>query len=69
MLTDQNEEQNLEAKPKPSAAAERKMTRAVTDESTLADKEALFAELQERANAVDKVMTKNGPPELDLGSG
>jgi hypothetical protein len=31
--------------------------------------ERSFVELQMRADAVDKVMTKNGPPELDLNSG
>ncbi|HEY9679877.1 MAG TPA: hypothetical protein V6C76_17875 [Drouetiella sp.] len=37
--------------------------------SELLDDEQRFAELLEQADAVDRVMTKNGPPEFDWTSG
>ncbi len=70
-MSDQKEELNLEAKTNQSASAEKKTAHVVIDEPAIAVKEELqsFAELQESADAIDKVLTKNGPPELDLRSG
>lgn len=50
-----------------------KKTKPAATDELMSDKDEqeakLFAELQEQADAVDKVMTRNGPPEHDWTSG
>jgi hypothetical protein len=62
--TDKNSKKLLE---KESENEPKKEPKKVSEKE--AQKERLFVELQQRADAVDKVMTKNGPPEFDLTSG
>ena len=73
IVTDAKDEQKLEAKIDPNSTVERKQAPAAIEQPAMSDKARQqlrsFAELQERADAVDKVMTQNGPPELDLNSG
>ncbi len=70
-LSEQKDEPKLEAKTNRTSSAEKKTAPVVIDQPVSAEKEELqsLAELQERADAIDKVLTKNGPPELDLRSG